>query len=213
MIKAVCRAGLSASALWGLMLAAAAAQEARVAQVAPRTQSVPHANPPQTTGQQTTGQQTAAVQPAPAAPQVPTRVEILNFDNWAVTCNEFAEGPRTKRCSALLQIMQQNTNQTVFTWTVGLDERKQMMAVMQTPTGVVIAPGIELEIGKLATQKIPFTSCEPGRCIATMTVDANLLREMTTSPTAEAVIQGSQGNTVQFSIQMKGFDRAYAALK
>jgi invasion protein IalB len=36
---------------------------------------------------------------------------------------------------------------------------------------------------------------------------------MTTSPTAEAVIQGSQGNTVQFNIQMKGFDRAYAALK
>jgi invasion protein IalB len=211
MIKVAYRIGLSACALWGWTLSAPA-QESRVAQFAPRTQSTPHANPPQTTGQQTTGQQTAAVQPAPAAPQVPTRVEILNFDNWAVTCNEFADGPRSKRCSALLQIMQQNTNQTVFTWTVGLDERKQLMAVMQTPTGVVLAPGIEFKIGKL-TQKVPFTSCEPGRCIATIAVDANLLREMTASPTAEATIQGSQGNTVQFSIQMKGFDRAYAALK
>jgi invasion protein IalB len=206
MIKVACRIGLSACALWGWTLSAPA-QESRVAQFAPRTQSTPHPNPPQTTGQQT-----AAVQPAPAAPQVPTRVEILNFDNWAVTCNEFADGPRSKRCSALLQIMQQNTNQTVFTWTVGLDERKQLMAVMQTPTGVVLAPGIEFKIGKL-TQKVPFTSCEPGRCIATIAVDANLLREMTASPTAEATIQGSQGNTVQFSIQMKGFDRAYAALK
>jgi invasion protein IalB len=208
MIKTACRIGLSACAMWGWTLSASPAQETRVAQYAPRTQiAPPHANQPQTTGQQT-----AAVQPAPAAPQVPTRVEILNFDNWAVTCNEFADGPRSKRCSALLQIMQQNTNQTVFTWTVGLDERKQMMAVMQTPTGVVIAPGIEFKIGKL-TQKIPFTSCEPGRCIATITVDANLLREMTASQTAEATIQGSQGNTVQFNIQMKGFDRAYPALK
>jgi invasion protein IalB len=206
MIKAACRAGLSACVLWVATLPGLA-QESRLAQVAPRAPAPAHANPPQTTGQQT-----AAVQPTPAAPQVPTRVEILNFDNWAVTCNEFADGPRSKRCSALLQILQQNTNQTVFTWTVGLDERKQLMAVMQTPTGVVLAPGVEFKIGKL-TQKVPFVSCEPGRCVATMTVDNNLLREMTTSPNAEAIIQGVQGNTVTFNIQMKGFDRAYAALK
>jgi invasion protein IalB len=213
MIRAACRTGLSVCVLWGAMLLPTAAQESRLAQVVPRTPAAPQVHQPQTTGQQVTGgQQTAAVQPAPAAPQVPTRVEILNFENWAVTCNEFADGPRSKRCSALLQIMQQNSNQTVFTWTVGLDERKQLMAVMQTPTGVVIAPGIEFKIGRL-TQKIPFTSCEPGRCVATMAVDNNLLREMTTAPTAEATIQGAQGNTVQFNIQMKGFDRAYAALK
>jgi invasion protein IalB len=207
MIKAACRIGLSACAVWGWTLSAAPAQETRGA---PRTQGAP---PVHTTQPQTTGQHTAAVQPVAAAPQVPTRVEILNFENWAVTCNEFADGPKSKRCSALLQIMQQNTNQTVFTWTVGLDDRKQLMAVVQTPTGVVIAPGIEFKIGKLAPLKIPFTSCEPGRCVATMTIDANLLREMATSQTAEATIQGSQGNSVQFNIQMKGFDRAYAALK
>jgi len=149
---------------------------------------------------------------APTPPQIPTRTEILNFENWAVTCNEFADGPRARRCSALLQILQQNTNQIVFTWTVALDERKQLVAVMQTPTGVVIPPGVELRVGKLPSQKIPFASCDSGRCIATTTLDANLLREMTISPTAEAVIQGSQGNTVQFNIQLKGFDRAYAVL-
>jgi len=166
-----------------------------------RAQIAPYAN---------SGQAPAAQAPAP--PQVPTRTEILNFENWAVTCNEFADGPKAKRCSALLQILQQNTNQIVFTWTVAMDDRKQLVAVMQTPTGVVIPPGVELRVGKLPSQKIPFASCDPGRCIATTTVDANLLREMTTSPTAEAVIQGSQGNTVQFNIQLKGFDRAYAVL-
>jgi invasion protein IalB len=160
----------------------------------------------------TAGQAPAAAAQAPAPPQVPTRIEILNFENWAVTCNEFADGPRSKRCSALLQILQQNTNQTVFSWTVALDERKQAVATMQTPTGVAIPPGIELRVGKFPAQKIPFASCDTGRCVATMTLDANLLREMTTSLTAEAVIQGSQGNTVQFNIQLRGFDKAYPAL-
>jgi invasion protein IalB len=43
-------------------------------------------------------------------------------------------------------------------------------------------------------------------------MDPTLLREMTTVQTAEAIVQGIQGNTVQFTIQMKGFDKAYAAL-
>jgi invasion protein IalB len=209
------RIGLSGFALWFCTLPAAPAEGVRLAQA---TQNPPSARAPRlpTTGQVTpapavpSGQAPAAQAPTP--PQIPTRTEILNFENWAVTCNEFADSPKAKRCSALLQILQQNTNQIVFTWTVAMDDHKQLVAVMQTPTGVVIPPGVELRVGKLPSQKIPFASCDPGRCIATTTVDANLLREMTTSPTAEAVIQGSQGNTVQFNIQLKGFDRAYAVL-
>jgi invasion protein IalB len=224
MRRCVFRIGLSGFAFWFCTLPAAPADGVRLAQA---TQNPPPARAPRlpTTGQVTpapavpsgensraqTAPQTNAGQ-APAPPQVPTRTEILNFENWAVTCNEFAESPKAKRCSALLQILQQNTNQIVFTWTVAMDDRKQLVAVMQTPTGVVIPPGVELRVGKLPSQKIPFASCDPGRCIATTTVDANLLREMTTSPTAEAIIQGSQGNTVQFNIQLKGFDRAYAVL-
>jgi len=205
--------GLSQCALWFCTLPAVATEGIRIAQVPPSVR----APRPAATGQATVGPTVPAGQPpagaqVPTPPQIPTRTEILNFENWAVTCNEFADGPRSRRCSALLQILQQNTNQTVFAWTVALDERKQVVAVMQTPTGVAIPPGVELRVGKFPAQKVPFASCEAGRCVATMTLDANLLREMTTSPTAEAVIQGSQGNTVQFNIQMKGFDRAYAVL-
>jgi invasion protein IalB len=150
--------------------------------------------------------------PAQPPPPVPTRTEILNFENWVVTCNEFAEGPKTRACSAQLQIVQQNTNQVVFAWTIGYDNAKQIVTVMNTPTGVTIPPGIELRVGKVPPHKIPFAACDTGRCVATSPMDATLLREMTTVQTAEAIVQGIQGNTVQFTIQMKGFDKAYAAL-
>jgi len=150
-------------------------------------------------------------QEAPA-PRIPIRTEILRFDGWIVTCNEFEGGAKTRVCSALLQITQEKTNQTVFSWTVGQNNNKQWISVLQTPTGVAIAPGVELRIGKSPARKIPFTTCETGHCVATMTMDANLLHEMTTSPTAQAVIQGAQGNAVNFSIQMAGFDKAYAVM-
>jgi invasion protein IalB len=158
----------------------------------------------------------AAPSQAPAngaqAQQNPTRTEILRFENWIVTCNEFAEGPHTRTCSALLQIVQQETNQTVFAWTITADNSKQLVTILQTPTGVAIAPGVELRIGKTPARKIPFATCDSGRCVASMPMDAGLLREIVTVPTAEAVIQGSQGNAVQFTIQMKGLDKALAAL-
>jgi invasion protein IalB len=209
----VFRIGLSVFAFWLCILPVPAGAQnpppARTPRTpAPATPSSEAARA-QNAAHATAGQ--AAAQ-TPTPPQIPTRTEILNFENWSVTCNEFADAPQAKRCSALLQIQQQNPNQIVFTWTVAMDEHKQLVAVMQTPTGVVIPPGVELRVGKLPPQKIPFESCDPGRCIATAPVDASLVREMTTSPTAEAAIQGSHGNTVQFNIQMKGFDRAYAVL-
>jgi invasion protein IalB len=153
----------------------------------------------------------AATPAAPPPPKLPARTEILNFDSWVVTCNEFTE-PKSRTCSALLQIFQQNTKQVVFSWTVGLDNAKQVVTVLQTPTGVALPPGVELRLGKSPARKVPFASCDTGRCVATLIMDGTLLRDMAATPTAEAVIQGSQGNTVQFNIQMKGFDKAYAVV-
>ena len=145
-------------------------------------------------------------------PKIPIRKEISRFDNWIVTCNEFQDGSTTRKCSALLEVIQDKTQRPVFSWTIEVNEKKQLVSVFQTPTGVAIAPGVQLRIGKSPARTIPFASCETGHCVATTVVDANLLREMTTSPTAQAVIQGLQGNIVEFNIQMKGFDKAYSAL-
>jgi invasion protein IalB len=153
-----------------------------------------------------------AAQAQAPAQQIPSRTEILNFDNWVVTCNEFADKPKTRVCSALLRIVQQNTNQTVFVWSLTMDSNKQMVSTLQTPTGVYIAPGVELRVGKAPPRKIAFTSCDTGGCVAPLLMDANTLREMVTAPTAEAIIQGTGGNTVQFNVQLKGIDKAYAAL-
>jgi invasion protein IalB len=198
-----------------LALSAATAAAAGMVQIAQNTQPAARPAPPRAPAAAGPKPEAAPAQAQPAAApaqQVPARTEILRFDNWIVTCNEFAEGPHTRTCSALLQILQQDTNQTVFAWTIALDNSKQMVTVLQTPSGVAIPPGVELRMGKIPTRKVPFASCDPGRCIATMPMDAGLQHEIVAVPTTEAIIQGSQGNTVQFTIQMKGIDKALAAL-
>jgi invasion protein IalB len=166
----------------------------------------------------------SAAQPAPAAPATapqaqqqqtpppqPIRTEILNFDNWTVTCREFAEGKHKRICFALLQIVQQNNNQVVFSWTLGSDDDNHQLMTLQTPTGVAIGPGVDLKLAK-GNRVIPYTACETGHCVAALPVDANLVRDMTATTDAQAVIHASDGRDVTVNIPMKGFEKAYAAL-
>ena len=166
-------------------------------------------------GQQAQAQPQAQTQAAPQGPPPPTpqRTEIVKFDNWTVTCLEFAEGTPKKTCAAQLQVQQSGTNQLLLAWTVSLNESKQFVTVLQTPTGVSIPSGIELQPEKAGKRKLSYESCEPGRCTSTFTIDAALLRELTAAPTAQVVIYAVNGQSVQFNIPLKGFDKASAHLR
>jgi invasion protein IalB len=163
-------------------------------------------------------QNPAPQQPAPAAP-VPQRTEILRFDNWIVTCNEFTEPAPHRECAANMQVVAQGSNQVVLQWTLGFDNNHQPAVILQTPTGVAIAPGVELRFGtesdikagKAAVRHATYTVCEANRCLATLPVDATLLKDMAAAQAAEVGVHSSQGTMVQFNIPMKGFDKAYPA--
>jgi invasion protein IalB len=159
-----------------------------------------------------------ATPPAPetkqAAPpaRVPFRTEIMRFDHWTVTCNEFAEGPKKRRCTAQLQVTQEKSNKVLLAWTVGLDNENRPVSLIQTPTGVSIAPGVELHLGKAAARKMPFVSCEPSRCTASIAVDNGLVRDMSAAESADVVIYAPNGSGVKFNFPLAGFDKAYAEL-
>jgi invasion protein IalB len=128
------------------------------------------------------------------------------------TCREFED--KKKVCAAQLQVTQANNNtrNVVLSWTVALDAENHAVSVLQTPTGVSIAPGVEVKLGKAAARKVPFTTCDNGRCTATLAMDRNLVRDMTATAEAEIVIYAPNGAGVQFKFPLKGFEKAYAQL-
>jgi invasion protein IalB len=165
--------------------------------------------------------QQAPAQPAPAqppaqqapAPRQPFRTEIVRFDNWAVTCLEYAEGVPKKTCAAQVQVQQSGTTQIILVWTVSVNESKQFVSVLQTPTGISIGAGVELQPEKAGKRKLNYESCEASRCTATLTMDAALLREVTAAGSAQVVIYALNGQSVTFSFPIKGFDKATAHLR
>ena len=170
----------------------------RAAQNAPQP-APPHPNPPP--------------QGAPAQPPVPQRTETFNFDNWSVICSDYAEGPRKHNCVAVLKVQQSGSNQIILTWTIAINDSKQFVAVLQTPTGVLIRPGVELQLEKVAPRRIEFESCEPGRCTASLVMDNAFMKDAGVAANASIGLQSANGQSVQISFTLKGFDKALAQLR
>ena len=202
----------------GLALAfAPAAAQQRPATPAPAATAKPPGTPAQPSapaqtvqGQPPAGSPAGSPPAAPPPPQ-PVRTEIIPFDNWTVTCREFAD--KRRLCSAVLQVVQQQNSQVVFVWVLGRNGDGKLMSVLQTPTGVTLAPGVDVKLARGANRKATYVNCEASRCEATLDLDDAFIRDATASETVEATLFGTNGQGAKFALPFKGFDKAVAAVR
>ena len=129
-----------------------------------------------------------------------------------MTCRDFHEGSHKHVCSAELKVAKSGSTQVLLDWVIGLNEQGKPVAVIETLTGVLIEPGVSLQLGK-SVRKLPFTSCFPTHCTASMSIDGKFVHDVSGASSAEVVIQAPNGRAVKFEFPTKGFDKAYAALR
>lgn len=185
-----------------LVAGAASAQQSRPGSGSPQPQPRPPAAAPQSAPQQPPA--------APAQPQ-PVRTEIVPYDNWTVTCREFAD--KRRNCSAVLQVVQQQNSQVLFVWVLGKSNEGKLVSVLQTPTGVTLAPGVEVKLARGAPRKATYVNCDPSRCEATLELDDAFIRDASATETVEATMYSNAGQGVKFTLPFKGFDKAAAAVR
>lgn len=173
----------------------------------------------------------AAPQAQPGAPasaarppvRLPQRIEILRFDNWAVTCNEFADTPNKRACNAELHAEGSASGgaRVIIVLTLYINDAKQLVGVLRTPTGVMLAPGVELKFDEAGDKtgenagvnKFIYESCETNGCVATSILDSAFIRHATSAPATTVIMRAANGGTVQFKLPIQGFDKAYDQLK
>lgn len=147
-----------------------------------------------------TAQAQSQGQAAPAAAQ-PQRVETTVHDSWTVTCQDTAE--KKNICTAVLRVADNQSGNVVLFWAIGKDVNGKLTAVMQTPTGVQLAPGVVLKLGK-TDRKMTYVTCSPRQCEATAPFDASFHKELNAAEEATAVITLMDGRTAEFKFPLKG---------
>ena len=182
-----------------------------LAQQRPATPPAGQRTPPAAAATQQAQQQQQQPNGGAVAQAQPVRTEIVPYENWTVTCRDFADKRRS--CSAALQVVQQNNNQVLFVWVLGKNSDNKLMSVLQTPTGVTLAPGVEVKLSRGGTRKAAFVNCDSARCEAYLDTDDAFLREASSSETVEATLYSNTGQGVKFTLPFKGFDKALAAVR
>jgi len=148
------------------------------------------------------------------SPAAQSRTEILTYDNWTVTCRDGVDPKEKRVCSAELVIAQEANNQRrpVFVWILGLNKDGAPTNAWRFVTGLSIPPGLELKFAD-KSRKVPIATCDAAFCSATLPVDDAFAKEASALVQSEAVLQTADGRTVTFTINMKGFAQALAAIR
>lgn len=161
----------------------------------------------------------AQQQRAAPAPQTPpaasARTEILTYDNWTVTCRDGRDPKDRRICSGELNIFQEtnNTRRVVFSWIIGQNREGQPTMALRFPPGVMVQPGLEMKLADKPTRRMPIATCEPAYCEVSQPLDDAFLRDASGATQADATIVASDGRQVTFTIYLKGFTQAVAAVR
>jgi invasion protein IalB len=148
---------------------------------------------------------------APKAP-IPARSEVSNFDNWVVACTYF-DAPKSKNCVARTQVVQSGTNQVVLILSVFSPKPGAPLRIgVQTPTNVLIGPGVDIAVANGGVRKAVYDSCEPTRCTAVAPEDAKFLSAVEAGADASVTFVAANGNSVKIDFALKGASKAIPAL-
>ncbi len=164
----------------------------------------------------------SAQAPAPRTPVAPTRTEIKSVDQWEVTCL-YGQDDKKIGCNAILRVYQQDPAasenaappppRVIMVWALSKPENGALVSTFQTPTGLRVAPGLDLKLDGGAAHTVPFDSCGTAACLALTTMDAGFIKQLSTATKVDATIQGVDGRAYTFTFNPKGVDKAIAAVR
>ncbi len=150
---------------------------------------------------------------APAQPTAPVRTETIVYDNWVVTCRDTVGKSSKRNCSAVMQISNKKTKQSVFVWQIGQDNDGKAVFAVRTPLGVRVQDGVQLTVGNGKPRKVDFVLCEQRGCNARGPFDDAFAKELVAGTEATAAFTLADGKTVNLKLPLTGIDKALPALR
>lgn len=139
-----------------------------------------------------------------AAQQAPTEDE----NAWVKICNR---DPQANKDLCLIT-QELRTNSGQFLASVAIREtpgeaRKVLLA--SVPVGMVLKPGVNLQIDGAQPTKMDFTICFPNACYAELASDAAFISRLKGGGKMQLTTFNQQGKPVRFEMTLIGFTSAY----
>ena len=138
----------------------------------------------------------------------PVAAQEAEENAWVKICNT---DPQAQKELCLIT-QELRTNQGQFLASVAIREtpgegRKTLLA--SVPVGMLIRPGVQLQIDGGDAQPAPFTICFPNACYAELAIDDAFITKMKAGGKLQVTTLNQQAKPVRFDMTLIGFTSAY----
>lgn len=160
-------------------------------------------------------QASAAASPEATAKTPDPTVTVLRgqpIGDWIFNCGM---NPQTskKQCTIAQQLTDEKTKSVVFAWLIGNDGAGNLVAVWQTPTGVLVNRGVVIDVGTEKPIAVPYTSCIAGHCEAIANLAPDFIETLVKATGATATVYTLAGQSLTFKLSVQGLAKAIDAVK
>lgn len=153
--------------------------------------------------------QTEELEPAPEEGLQAPEEDVQVFQDWRVRCESQDD---VERCVMFQNLVYRESGQTILSIQIGRNANQQASAVFIVPLGVILPPGVQLEIDGGSPTTIDYQQCSRQSCVAPFPLDDALLsrmkRGLEAQVTFHAVVQGSR-RPITVPVSLKGFTAAF----
>jgi invasion protein IalB len=149
----------------------------------------------------------AALVAAPAAAQAPA-APAQDDNAWVKICNRDEQAKK----DLCLITQELRTNSGQFLASIAIretpgEQRKVLLA--SVPVGMVIKPGVQLQIDGGQATKVDYTICFPNACYAELATEAAFITKLKAGGKLQMTTFNQQGKPVRFELTLIGFTSAY----
>ncbi|MCF3932570.1 invasion associated locus B family protein [Acuticoccus sp. M5D2P5] len=146
---------------------------------------------------------------AAAFPAAPSIAQEASDDNaWVKICNRDPQA--NKELCLITQELRTDSGQ--FLASVAIREaegeaRKSLLA--SVPVGMLIQPGVQLQIDGNQAQQARYSICFPNACYAELAIDAAYVNRLKGGGKLQVTTMNQQAKPVRFDLTLMGFTSAY----
>ena len=138
---------------------------------------------------------------------------VATYGNWQMRCHAGAAASDKKSCVGLLEVIDTKKHQLILGWLMGLNGTGGITSTFQTPTGVLVARGVDLQLGNSAVRHLDYGACGASGCEASLPMDGRFIGDAEAADQAKITLYAANGKAVNLGIPIKGVDKVVETFK
>jgi invasion protein IalB len=153
-------------------------------------------------------QDATAPAPAPAAPAAAAPTALEPSAGWVKLCGKDPKG--TKEVCFVQRELRTDSGQFLASAGIrGVEGEARKILLVQTPVGMLIQPGMRVQVDKGKQEAAKFTICFPNACFAELPVDDAFVGSLKKGNELILTTLNQAAKAVNFKLSLSGFTAAF----